>query len=496
MIAKADARARIDPIETRLRWNVLDRSDVERLDSAVMDALAEVGVRFPLERALDVLELGGCPVDRATKVARLPEPVVRQALRTAPKAPLLAARAPECDLTLDGRRCYLSNDGCGVWVIDPESGERRPSTKADVAASARFIDALPQVSYYWGPVVTAEDAPSGTRPLHELEAVFANTSKHFQAVDVVGEDMAHRAVEMARAVAGGAEALRRRPIMSLIACPIDPLGNDAVSLEAALVCAQAGVPVGFLSLTLGCASAPATLAGNLVVNLAAVIAGIVLLQLDSPGAPVFFAGAPSVMDLRTGGYTGGGPEDHLLAAAATQMAHHYGFAMAMGAMATGAKEPGWQAAVDDALSTLTSVSAGAEMLNGCGLLDGSKTLSYPHLVMETEIYGIVQKVAGGVEVTDETLAMDVIKKVGPGGTYLAERHTRQHMKEIWRPTVWDRLPYDSWLREGKKGALQRAEELARDIMQTHTPEPLPGAVLADLRRLVESADAELVRGRK
>ena len=244
-------------------------------------------------RALDALERGGCRVDRAVQTARLPGGVVRAALQTAPKAPLLAARDPECDLVLDGRSCYLSNDGCGVWIIDPETGERRAGRKADVADSARFVDAVPQVSFYWGPLVTAEDVPRATRPLHELEATFANTSKHFQAVDVVGEDMTRRAVEMAHTVAGGAEELRRRPIMSLIACPIDPLSNEAVSLEAALVAAEAGVPVGFLSLTLGCASAPATMAGNLVVNLAAVIAGIVLLQLACPGVPVFMAARPA-----------------------------------------------------------------------------------------------------------------------------------------------------------------------------------------------------------
>jgi len=487
-----NARQRIDPIRPRLRWRVLSDADIERIDAAVIEVLGDVGVRFPLGRALDALAGGGCRVDRAAQVARLPEAVVRAALRAAPKAPLLAARDPRCDLVLDGRSCYLSNDGCGVWALDPDTGVRRASTKADVADSARFVDALPRVSFYWGPVVTAEDAPRAARPLHELEAVFAGTSKHFQAVDVVGEQMTRRAVEMARAVAGGAEELRRRPLMSLIACPIDPLSNDALSLEAALVAAEAGVPVGFLSLTLGGASAPATMAGNLVVNLAAVIAGIVLVQLAYPGAPVFLAGAPSVMDLKTGGYTGGSPEDYVLAAAATQMAHHYGLAVNMGTMASGAKEPGWQAAVDDALSTLASVSAGAEMMSGCGLLDGSKTLSYAHMLMEAEIYGIVQKVAGGIEVSDETLALDVIRKVGPGGTYLAEKHTRAHIKDIWRPGVWDRTPYDAWLRDGRRGALQNAEERAREILRTSAPEPLAADVRAELRRLVEAAEAELV----
>ena len=197
------------------------------------------------------------------------------------------------------------------------------------------------------------------------------------------------------------------------------------------------------------------------------------------------------MDLKTGGYTGGGPEDYVLAAAATQMAHHFGFAVSMGTMASGAKEPGWQAAVDDALSAMASVSAGAEMMSGCGLLDGSKTLSYAHLLMEAEVYRIVQKVTGGIEVNDETLALDVIRKVGPNGTYLAEKHTRAHMGEIWRPGVWDRRPCDAWLAGGRRSALEDAEERAREILRSHVPDPLPGEVRAELRRLVAAADAEL-----
>ena len=224
--------------------------------------------------------------------------------------------------------------------------------------------------------------------------------------------------------------------------------------------------------------------------MSAVLAGIFLLQLAYPGAPVFLAGAPSVMDLKTGGYTGGSPEDYVLAAAATQLAHHFGFAMNMGTMASGAKEPGWQAAVDDVFSTLASVSAGAEMMSGCGLLDGSKTLSYAHLLMEAEVYGIVQKAAGGIEVNDETLALDAMRKVGPNGAYVAERHTRAHMGEVWRPGVWDRTRDDAWLDAGKRAALEKAEERAREILAFPVPDPLPQDVRDELRRLVAAADAE------
>jgi trimethylamine--corrinoid protein Co-methyltransferase len=483
--------SRINPIAPRLRWDVLNPSELERIHEATLDVLETVGIRFPSERALDVLEKNGCEVDRATQVAKLPRAVVMEAVSLVPDSYVLAGRDPACDMLIDGKHCYLSNDGSGVFVWDHHKGEKRPSTKADAATSARFVDALANVSYYWGPVVTSQDVPPATKALHDAEAVFANTSKHFQTVTTVGEKPARYLVEMAAAIAGGTDKLRERPILSFMQCAVDPLAHDGPNLEANLVAAEHGLASGFMPMPLAAGTGPATLAGNLVVQNAEALSGVVLLELAYPGVPAFFAGAPSVIDLKTGGYTGGSPEDYLLAGASTQLAHFYGVPMAMGTMATGAKEPDWQAAIDDSLSTFASVMTNADMMNGAGLLNGSKILSYPHMVMETEIYGIVQKVADGIVVDDETLALDVIKKVGPNGTYLAEKHTRQHMKEIWRPTVWDRTPYDTWLREGKKGALEKATEIADDILANHQPEPLPEDVVAELRAIVERADKEL-----
>ena len=431
-----------------------------------------------------------CQVDRAQQLAKLPRAVVMEAVAQAPREYVLAGRDPECDMLIDGRHCYLSNDGSGVFVFDRVTGEKRPSTKADAAESARFVDALPAVSYYWGPVVTSQDVPPATKALHDAEAVFANTSKHFQTVTTVGEKPARYLVEMAAAIVGGTDELRRRPILSFMQCAVDPLGHDGPNLEANLVAAEHGLASGFMPMPLAAGTGPATLAGNLVVQNAEALSGVVLLQLAYPGAPCFFAGAPSVIDLKTGGYTGGSPEDYLLAAASTQLAHFYGLPMAMGTMATGAKEPDWQAAVDDSLSTFASVMTNADMMNGCGLLNGSKILSYPHMVMETEIYSIVQRMAAGIVVDDETLALDVIARVGANGTYLAEKHTRRHMKEIWQPTLFDRTPYDVWLRGGKKGALARATEIADEILTNYRPEPLADDVLAELRTIVARADAE------
>ena len=482
---------RITPITPRLKWDVLSAGEVERIHEATLEILGDVGIHFPSAKALDILEQGGCRVDRVAQRARLPRGVVMEAVAAAPREYALAGRDPECDMLIDGAHCYLSNDGSGVFVFDPRSGEKRPSTKADAAESARFVDALPNVSYYWGPIVTSQDVPPATKALHDAEAVLTNTTKHFQTVTTVGEKPARYLIEMASVIAGGSAELRKRPILSFMQCAVDPLAHDGPNLEANLVAAEHGLASGFMPMPLSCGTAPATLAGNLVIQNAEALSGVVLLQLAFPGVPCFFAGAPSVIDLKTGGYTGGSPEDYLLAAASTQLAHFYGLPMAMGTMATGAKAPDWQAAVDDSLSTFASVMSCADMMNGCGLLNGSKILSYPHMVMESEIYGIVAKLAAGIEVSDETLALETIKKVGPNGTYLAEKHTRTHMKEIWRPTVWDRSPYEAWLASGKRGAFEKAGEIADQILATHEPEPLPAGVAAELAAIVARADKEL-----
>lgn len=486
--------SRINPIAPRLHWDVLSSSDLERIHEATLDILENVGIRFPSAKALDILERNGCTVDRPREVARLPRKVVMEAVGRVPEQYLLAGRDPDCDMIIDRAHCYLSNDGSGVSVYDHHTGEKRPSTKADAATSARFVDALPNVSYYWGPVVTSQDVPPASKALHDSEAVLTNTSKHYQAVTTVGERAARLLVEMAAAIVGGTAELRRRPIISFMQCAVDPLGHDGPNLEANLVAAEHGLASGFMPMPLMAGTGPATLAGNLVVQNAEALSGVVLLELAFPGCPAFFSGAPSAMDLKTGSYTAG-PEDYLLAAGATQLAHFYGVPMAMGTMATSAKEPDWQAAVDDSLSTFASVMTCADMMNGCGLLNGSKILSYPHLIMESEIYGIVQKVAGGVVVDDDTLAVDLIGKVGPNGTYLSEKHTRRHMKDIWRPTVWDRTPYDVWLSGGKKGALDAATAIADDLLANYRSAPLADDVIAELASIVARADAELAGAR-
>jgi trimethylamine--corrinoid protein Co-methyltransferase len=212
-----------------------------------------------------------------------------------------------------------------------------------------------------------------------------------------------------------------------------------------------------------------------------------LMQRAHPGAPVYSAAAQTAMDLRTGGYTGGGPEDYLFGAATNVLSDFYHVPLSMGAFATGAKEPDWQAAVDNAFSSFMASLTGSDMLLGAGLLHGSRILSYEMMVMDCEIYSIVHKLLDGLTVNDETLALDVIRSVGPGGNFLTHKHTRAHMRELWQPRLMDRRPYGQWA-EKRDGAREWARERAQKILREHQPDPLDPKLVAELNRIIVSLE--------
>lgn len=474
------------PIKTisnpRFKIEILSRTDLECIHTATLDIIESTGVKFPLPRALDILEAHGATVDRATSIAKIPARVVMDALNSAPPAYALAARDSAQDLPMDGQHVFLGTDGCGVEVMDLATGALHRSQKADVAASAKLADALEEVSFWWA-MVSAQDCLPPSRGLHELEAAWNNTTKHLQTESLLHDGEMKAAIEMAATITGGRDALRKRPILSIMQCTLSPLAHDPGSLEAGLIAAEAGLPVGYMTMASCASTGPATLAGNLVVGNAEVIAALALIQMAYPGAPVFYAAAQTAMDLRSGAYTGGGPEDFLFGAATNQLADFYNVPLSMGAFATGAKQPDWQSAVDNSFSSFMASASGADMLLGCGLLHGSKILSYEQMVMDCEIFSIVTKMMDGIKVDDNSLALDVIRSVGPGGNFLAQKHTRQNMRSLWLPHLMDRRPYEQWA-EKKDGARETARQRAVDLLASHQPDPLEPKLAEELKRII------------
>jgi trimethylamine---corrinoid protein Co-methyltransferase len=466
----------------KLSLNILTQDEVKQIHQATLEVIETVGVRFPSQKALDILEAHGAQVDRQTMVARIPGPVVEEYLAKAPPAYTLSALDPALDLPLDGNHSFLGTDGCGVEIIDAFNGERRRTTKQDVMDVARVADYLEAIAFHWVPI-SAQDCPPENRSLHELQAVWRVSKKHVQTETIVTEREMQAAIEMAAVLAGGKEALRTRPILSIMQCTYSPLGHDGGSIEAGLVAAKAGLPVGYMTMASAGSNAPITLAGTLVVGNAEVISALALMQMHAPGCPVYYAAAQTMTDLRSGAYTGGGPEDYLFGAATNILADFYHVPLSMGAFATGAKEPDWQAGVDNSFSAYMAVLTMSDMLLGAGLLHGSRILSYEELLMDSEIWSMLESMFKGIVVTPDTLALDVIRTVGQSGSYLAQRHTRQFMRERWAPTLIDRRPYNVW-EEKRDGARAWARAKAQQILNEYHPVGIDLAQDAEFDRII------------
>jgi trimethylamine--corrinoid protein Co-methyltransferase len=473
----------------KLGLSLLSAEEIQKIHSATLDVIERTGVRFPSRKAMEIWESHGASVDWESQIVKAPGQLIESALASAPPAYILAARDPRHDLDLDGFHVYLGTDGCGVEVIDIHSGIRRRSKLQDVADIARVGDCLEEIAFHWV-AVSAQDCPPETRGLHELCAIWENSTKHAQTESIYSEREARAAVEMAAAISGGRDALRSRPVLSLMQCTTPPLGQDGGSLDAALVGAEAGIPVGFMTMAACLTTGPATLAGNLVVGNAEVISALALIQIAYPGAPVYYAAAQTASDLRTGSYTGGGPEDFLFGAATNQLADFYNIPLSMGSFATGAKEPNWQAGIENSLSTFMASIVVSDMLLGVGLLHGSRIWSYEQMLLDCEIYRVVQKTLAGIPVNEDTLALDVIHSVGPGGNFLSQKHTRKYMRDLWVPRFFDRRPYETWEEKGD-GPRDWARSQALQILEEHQPEVLERRLSAELQRIIHSSEIEI-----
>lgn len=474
----------------KLRLDILSGADVRKIHEATLWIIENVGVRFPSARALSIWESHGARVDREKQVVRARPELIEKALKTCPPTYTLAARDASQDLPLDGNHVFVGTDGCGVEVMDIKTGERRVSCLQDVADISRIADATAEIAFHWVPV-SAQDMPPETRGLHEIRTIWANSTKHVQTESIYNQREARASIEMAALIAGSHEQLRQRPVLSLMQCSAPPLGHDGGSLDAALIAAEAGVPTGFMTMAACLTTGPATLAGNLAVGNAEVIAATALLQLAYPGAPVFYAAAQTASDLRNGAYTGGGPEDFLFGAATNVLADFYNIPLSMGAFATGAKEPNWQAGLENSLSTFMASLTMSDMLLGVGFLHGSRVWSYAEMMMDAEIFSIVHKMMQGIPVDDEALALDAIAAVGPGGNFLSQKHTRRHMRDLFLPQFMDRRPYAEW-EARKDNAPDWALAKARKILAEHQPGPLDEKLASELDKIIAIEEKALV----
>lgn len=478
-------RPPIEPIRTSLKLNFLDDQQLAALQEATLQILENTGIQFPSEKALDIFAKHGAEVDHDLQIVKIPRDLVFKAMATVPRYFRLGARNPEFDLELQEGVSFFTNDGCGHKVVDFKTGEHRASTKADVGMMARINDYLSSMAFSWT-MVSAQDC-GVTSPLHEIDVTWRNNSKHYQSVTMMGEEICRYGVEMATVLRGSKEEVRRRPPISLIVCTIAPLVQDKEAIEGALVLGEAGIPIVIMSMpTLG-TTAPATYAGALAIGDAEVISATVLMQLANPGAPVFHSILHAWADPRTAAYVGY-PLDSRVRYAPVEMAHHWGMPALGGAFGTESPElDNWRSAAEVATDPLLVGLSGAEIVTGIGLRD-TYTLLYPEaMILDDDLYHRARYSLTEMEVNPETLAIDVIDAVKPGGHFLSQKHTRVHMRTAMVRSVIHQLDRKGKYREPK----EYAREKTKWILDNHHPEPPSEDIQKEINRILNSAEKEL-----
>lgn len=490
MIELKERKASIHPIKSKLKISILSDEEINGINQTARDIMENVGVVIPSEKALKIFADANAKVDFDKQIVKLPSQLVEDSLKTAPRRYTLCGARPDLDAKIGSQEgTYFYCSGEAPKVVDFETGERRLSIKSDVENMAKIADYLPIVSLIW-PTVSANDKGE-TAPLHGVEACFNNTEKHLQTESVMDEISAKYAIEMASVIAGGKDKLKERPIFSLLLCAIAPLAQDRGGIESALVFAEAGLPVGYMSMpTLGLTGPPYP-AGSLATGLAETLSGCVLTQIVNPGSPNFITIIPSVIDPRSGNYFMGSSFAQITSAAAVQLAHSNGLPITACLSFGGSqyKLNNWQAGIENFFVHLLTVMAGADMSFGpSGMIEAVSLLDMRRILFDREILQAIDIITDGIEVNDNSLAFDMTQEVGPRGIFIKNKRTAKELRKLWPPSILFENPTSP--EEKFRDPVEVAHESIDWILKNHNPEPLPKEVKQELRKIVDAADQD------
>ena len=463
------------------KYRVLSQKDVERIHNASLKILEKTGIEVGSRTALQIFKEKGARVNSSKRRVKIPRVMVEDAIDKAPSKIVLCGREEKHDLILGNKRVYMGTGGTALSILDPKTGEKKASTLEDVEKIARLVDALENIHFYVLPVYP-NDLPREKVDVNRFYAGLSNTTKHVMGGPYTLPGVLN-VIKMTEEIAGGKEILRKRPIISFIILIISPLKIDDTYGEMLIEIAKRKIPLAIPTEPQCGTTAPATLAGNLVLFGAETLAGVTLAQMVNPGTPVLCGYVGTIADMRTMAYTSGAVEMGLLNAAAAQLAQYWQLPFyATGGMSD-SKIPDVQSGYEKALNLLLVALAGADFIHdAAGLIEFALTASYEQYVIDNEIIGMVMRALKGIEVNEETLALEVIDTVGPGGNFLAEPHTVAHMRsEFFFPKVSDRSRREKWLAEGGKDGSQRAREIAINILATQKPLAISSDIQAKIK---------------
>ncbi len=467
----------------------LDKAEEDAIHEQSVACLETVGVLVHSANVRKLLASAGATTGPRKELVRIPESLVNESLRTAPKAITLAARDPKHDLQIPVTGPpYVSTGGVSLSLFDYEKKEPRLATTQDLADIARLADALDPVDAVW-PLVTTSDVPAHAQFVNELWTCLQNTTKHIlgsAGSGTLGVPDAKVQIELGTLVAGGKEALRKRPLFSVLSCPIAPLSFEQGAVEAQIEYARAGIPVIGMSMCMGGVTAPVTLAGTVVTLNAEALASLVITQVAQAGAPHIYCSEATMADM-TSGYIGyRGPEAPMVFAAADQMARRYGLPKMTGILGVDAPEPGMNIPFGELAALMLTTMSGTDLCSGVGGLNLDAGCSMEQMVIDAVNWEEFRAYMRAFTVDDATAALDVIREVGPGGSFLNRPHTTKNFRSQLFFRDRRSREYGATL---STRMVAGARQTVQKTLREHRVEPLP----QDTLRSGERSLAEYVQ---
>ena len=476
------------------RLKILKQDEIEEIHQRALDVLQQVGCFMDHEEALAILENHGAIVDHSTRIVKIPRNLVEEALRLSPSSVLLAARDPKQDIHAEGDRVYFGPGTLPIKVRDLETGLIRPGTYRDCEDFARLIDALEFIHFFKG-MMMPSDVNQNIGELYMARAAFNNTTKQV-SMNSFSTKGAVDLCRMGMALAGGEKAFQLRPMIIVNLLGVSPLQWDNKALGGIIALAKMGCPMILGSDPQGGTTGPSPLAGIIVLTISETMAGVTLAHLVKPGIPILWGNISSISDMRSGILASGAAELGLINVAFNQMAKFYRVPTYSTGGMSDSKCSDAQAGVEKALQALTVALAGGNYIHdAAGLLECCLQASYEQYVIDNEMLGMVARILEGIRVTPETLSFDAIKQVGPRKNFMGLRHTLNHIKtEHYLPRLFDRTTYETWETRGAKDIREIAREKAREILATHTVEPLSKDVQGEINAIIQNAENTCGRG--
>ena len=469
---------------------VLSNEEKTQVHQRSLDVMAKTGIRVDTAIGRQILKDAGAKVDENTHIVRFPRNLVEESLHLTAKEFSLGARRPDSDLQMNAGNFTLSADGEGMFIVDSETGLRRPSTSKDWLKATRLIDAIDEIGIYWSMVERGDEEPIPTPAtmVRYYTSVFSNFSKHVQDGSP-GAEFSPWLLEVLQVIFGDRETIHKTHPFSFLLCPQSPLVIDQQYTDAYLALLGWDIPAVIMPMPLMGGTAPGSLISTVILGNCEVLAMLCLIQAGAPGTPIIYAPAFAVSNPRTGDYSAGAIESSLLGAATTEMSRYYGLAVEASGGGSSQYMPNIQSSYEIALNSLLPVISWPDILVGPGLLGGSTHHSLEQLLIDVEVFKMSRRAYEGITSGEGKWLDDVIQRVGPAGYFMGEPSTVKNLRsgEWFLSDFGWQGSYGDWKADGMPNLLVEAKERVDNILSTHEPLPLSEEMETELDQIYKRA---------